>query len=311
MSEKMHNDELPEKRKDNPFDDEFVDEFEEDKHASQFIEIMKRLLTNKAAILGLAVFVIMVLLAILAPIIAPYSPYQMDMANLYSSPTWKHLCGTDQLGRDIFSRLLYGARYSLGLGIAAQILTLFFSILLGSISGFFGGVIDNIIQRTMDIFQAIPGLLLAIIIISALGNNLFSIIVAMGVGGVPMMTRILRSNILTVRDREFLEAATSINCSRTRKIKKYILPNAISPLIVTTTMGIGMTIMTVASLSYIGLGMQPPAAEWGAMITAAKDYLRNYPYMLVSPGIAIVFTVFSVNMFGDGLRDAMDPKLKR
>lgn len=311
MSEKMHRDELEEKDRDRLLDDELADELEEDKHDSQFIEIAKRLFTNKSAVLGLAVFAFMVILAIVAPAIAPYSPYKMDMANSYAGPSWKHLCGTDQLGRDIFSRLLYGARYSLGLGIAAQIFTVFFSVILGSISGFFGGAVDNIIQRTMDIFQAIPSLLLAIVIISALGNNLFSIIVAMGVGGIPMMTRILRSNILTVRDREFLEAATSINCSKTRKITKYVLPNAISPLIVTTTMGIGMTIMTVASLSYIGLGIQPPTAEWGAMITAAKDYLRNYPYMLISPGIAIVLTVFSVNMFGDGLRDAMDPKLKR
>lgn len=278
---------------------------------SQFKEMVKRLCQNKTAIFGFVIFVLLVMVAILAPVLAPYSYTEMDPVNICAPPSAAHWCGTDDLGRDIFSRLLYGARYSLGLGICAQIFTLVFGVLLGAVAGYYGGWVDNLIMRILDIFQAIPGLLLAIVVSTALGSGFRNTVIAMGVGGIPMMARMLRAQILTVRDKEFLEAAASINCSKKRQIFKYILPNSIAPLIVTCTMGIGATIMQAAALSYIGLGVQPPTPEWGAMLSAAQTYLRYYPYMLIFPGIMIAITVFSLNMFGDGLRDAMDPKLKK
>lgn len=290
---------------------EMITKEKTEKHDSQFRGVVKRLSKNKMAVLGFIIFVILILTAILAPVIAPYPYTEMDPTAICSPPSLQHICGTDELGRDIFSRLLYGTRYSLGLGICSQIFTLFFSIILGSVAGYYGGWVDNLIMRMLDVFQAIPGLLLAIVVSTALGTGFVNTVIAMGVGGIPFMSRMLRAQILTVRDKEFLEAAASINCSKKRQIFKYVLPNSIAPLIVSCTMGIGATIMMAASLSYIGLGVQPPTPEWGAMLSSAKTYLRYYPYMLIFPGIMIAITVFALNMFGDGLRDAMDPKLKK
>ena len=280
------------------------------KKENQFIAVMKRVCSNKLALVAMIVFVIIILAAVFADVIAPYPYEEMDLGNTYQKPSLEHLCGTDQLGRDIFSRLLYGARYSLALGLLAQVFTLVFGVILGAIAGFFGNKVDLTVMRLLDIFEAIPATLLAIIICTALGTGFINTVIAMGVGGIPMMSRLLRASILTVREQEYIEAAASINCSKPRQIIKYVLPNSISPLIIAFTTGIGMTIMQAASLSYLGLGVQPPMPEWGAMLSDTRKYFQHYPYMAVFPGVAIAVTVLCINIVGDALRDALDPKLK-
>ena len=254
---------------------------------------------------------LLIVLAIAAPLIMPYKYDQMDMANRFASPSLKHLCGTDEMGRDIFSRLLYGGRASLLLGFTATIISTFLGMLIGSVVGYFGGTVDTIVMRLIDILQAIPGILLAIAISACLGSGLFNTVLALSIGGIPMTVRLLRGSIMGVRKMEYIEAAQKINCSVPRTITKHILPNSISPIIVSVTMGIGNTILMAASLSYIGLGIQPPTPEWGAMLTAANQYMVDHPHMVVFPGIAIALIVLSLNLLGDGLRDALDPKLKK
>ena len=277
---------------------------------SNFKMVMKRLIRNPAATIGLILFMIIVILAILAPVIAPYDYAKMDFLSKNQPPSAKHWCGTDDFGRDILTRLLYGARYSLGLGMAAQVLHLTFGVLLGCLAGYYGGKVEQLIMRCCDIFEAVPNLLLAIIISSALGTGFFNTVIALGIGHIASSCRLIRAQMLPLREQEFVEAEISINCSTPRLILKHLLPNAISPLIVQTTMGIGGAITSAAALSYLGLGVQPPTPEWGAMLTAARGYIRNYPYQLLFPGLCIAIVVLALNLFGDGLRDALDPKLK-
>jgi peptide/nickel transport system permease protein len=281
------------------------------KKEGQFSLVMKRLSKNKIAMTGLVIILILFLLAILSPWIMPYKYDAMNMLERFQGPSLQHLCGTDDMGRDIFSRLLYGARASLSLGFLATIISTFVGMVIGSIVGYFGGIVDTIIMRLVDILQAIPGILLAIAISACLGSGFMNTVIALSIGGIPMTVRLLRGSIMGVRKMEYLEAAQTINCSVPRTIIKHILPNSISPIIVSVTMGIGNTILMAASLSYIGLGVQPPTPEWGAMLSAARTYMRDYPHMVLFPGIAIALVVLSLNMLGDGLRDALDPKLKQ
>ena len=282
-----------------------------EKKKSWLILVMKRLMKNRMATAGMIVLIIVVMLAILAPVIAPYGYAEQDLFNRFALPSWKHLCGTDDFGRDIFSRLLLGARYSLGLGIVAQVFQLTLGVFLGSIAGFYGGKVEQLIMRCCDIFEAIPNLLLAIIVSTALGNGFINTVIALGVGHIASSCRIIRAQFLPLREQEFVEAERSINCKDPRMILMHLLPNAISPLIVQTTMGVGGVITTAAGLSYIGLGVQPPTPEWGAMLSAARGYILNHPYMILFPGLCIAIVVLALNMFGDGLRDALDPKLKQ
>lgn len=281
------------------------------KKEGQFTLVMKRLSKNKVAMAGLVIILLLFLAALLAPVIMPYGYEEMDMLNRFAPPSLKHLCGTDEMGRDIFSRLLYGARASLELGFLATIFSTAVGMLIGSIVGYFGGIVDTTVMRLVDILQAIPGVLLAIAISACLGSGFFNTILALSIGGIPMTVRLLRGSIMGVRKMEYLEAAQTINCSVPRLIMKHILPNSISPIIVSVTMGIGNTILMAASLSYIGLGVQPPTPEWGVMLSGARTYMRDYPHMVLFPGLAIALVVLSLNMLGDGLRDALDPKLKQ
>ena len=296
-------------------------ETERVKKENRFLSVMGRLCENRLALAALIVFAVILLAAVFANQLAPYSYEEMDLGNTFALPSAEHLCGTDQLGRDIFSRLLYGARYSLAIGLLAQVFTLFFGVLLGAVAGFFGvllgavagffgGKVDLTVMRLLDIFEAIPAILLAIIICTALGTGFVNTVIAMGVGGIPMMSRLLRASILTVREQEYIEVAASINCSKTRQILKYVLPNSISPLIIAFTTGIGATIMQAASLSYLGLGVRPPMPEWGAMLADTRTSFQHHPHMAIFPGIAIALTVLCINIIGDALRDALDPKLK-
>lgn len=280
------------------------------KKQSQFKEVLKRLMSNKAAVFGLVVICVFFIISFLAPVLAPYD-YTASVGKQLEFPSMEHLCGTDKLGRDILSRLIYGARYSLGLGLASQAFCMIVGTILGSIAGFFGGKVDDFLMRVIDIIQAIPGLLLAIVISAALGGGFVNTLLAIGIAKIPGDCRVIRASVMTVRDQEYLEAAQSINCSKLRQIVRHVLPNAIAPLIVNATMGIGGTIMFCASLSFIGLGIQPPTPEWGAMLVEGKAYFQYYPHLILFPGICIALTILSLNMLGDGLRDAMDPKLKK
>lgn len=270
----------------------------------------RRLKKNKLATLGLIIILLMIVLALLAPVIIPYKVDAVNLKYKLKLPSAEHWFGTDELGRDIFSRLLYGARYSLQIGILGVLISATGGILLGSVAGYFGGATDNLIMRVMDVLQAIPGIVLAIAISATLGPGLTNCIIALSISAIPNYARMTRASILNVRKMEYLEAATSINCSNTRIIMKHVLPNAFSPLIVQSTMGIAGTIMGAAMLSFIGLGVQPPTPEWGAMLSAGRNYLRDYPHLCIFPGVTIMIAVLSLNMLGDGLRDALDPKLK-
>lgn len=283
---------------------------EKGKKESQTAAVLKRLLTNKAAVLGGIVLLVLVLSAILALVLAPYDYAKMDPINKFLGPCAEHIFGTDEYGRDIFSRVLYGTRYSLTLGICASLISTVIGVIIGAVAGYFGGRVDYILMRFLDIFQAIPITLMTICISTALGNGLPNTILAMGIGGMAGPVRLLRAAIMGLRTQEYLEASTAINCSKAKIIFKHILPNAISPVIVFSTMSIGMVIMGAAGLSFLGLGVQPPTPEWGAMLVAGTKYLQNYPHMVIFPGAMIAITVLAANMFGDGLRDAMDPKLK-
>ena len=291
-------------------DDAFASVLNRKRKESQLVAVLRRLSKNKMAMLGLFIFLIEVLLAISAQWIMPYDYAQINPREMLQAPSLAHLMGTDDMGRDIFSRLLYGARYSLGIGIVSLALGAWLGIIIGANAGYAGGWVDNLIMRFLDIIQAIPGMLLMIAIAAVLGNGFFNTCVALAVGGIPGTARLLRASILNIRNMEYLEAAESINCSKFRLISGHILPNAFSPLIVSFAMGVANSVVSAASLSFIGLGIQPPTPEWGAMLSAGRAYIRDYPHLVLFPGIAIMITVLALNLLGDGLRDALDPKLK-
>lgn len=282
-----------------------------DVHENQFFAVIKRMSKNRAAMLGLVVFVVLALMAIFAQWLMPYPYAQIDFSSALAGPSLTHPFGCDELGRDILSRLMYGARFSLTIGLASVGLSVLMGLVLGSIAGFFGGRIDNILMRFLDIFQSIPGMLMSIVISAVLGTGLDKCILAISVTTMPQFVRILRASIMSIRGTEYLEAATSINCSKWRIITRHVLPNSMSAMIVTATMGVANAIILAAGLSYVGLGVQPPTPEWGAMLSGARNYIRDYPHMVIFPGLAIALTVLSLNMMGDGLRDALDPKLKK
>ena len=272
--------------------------------------ILVKLFSNKAAIIAGVVLILIILTAILSPYITPYKYDAMDLANKNQSPSWAHLFGTDDLGRDILSRVMYGSRYSLTIAVIAVVCAIAVSMVVGSVAGFFGGWLDNVLMRILDVFQAIPDLILTIAISAALGSGFDKTIMALSISCIPNFSRILRANVMKVRTQEYLEAAEAIGCSKFRRIAKYTIPNAWTPLIVAATMKVAGVILSLAALSYIGLGIQQPLPEWGAMLSAARGYIRSYPYQLIFPGCAIAVSVLCLNMLGDGLRDALDPKLK-
>ena len=272
--------------------------------------VFQRLMKNKTAVAGLIIFLILVFMSVFATKLTPYRYDVMNLAEKNQWPSAQHIFGTDNLGRDIFARILYGGRYSMSMGLLAVLAGAVIGVFIGSIAGFFGGWIDNIIMRFLEIFQSIPGTLLTIAISTALGAGFDKTILAMAIGRVPMFARIIRASVLRVRTEEYVEAAEAIGCSIPRRIIRYILPNSLAPVIVSATMGMATSVLMLASLSYIGLGIQPPEPEWGAMLSAARNYMRNYPYQLFFPGIFIALVVLSLNLLGDGLRDALDPKLK-
>ncbi|MCH6264966.1 ABC transporter permease [Neobacillus citreus] len=273
--------------------------------------LFKKLIRNRLAAIGLSITVIMAVIAIFAPLIATHSPNDMDVANSLAVPgTAGHILGTDNYGRDLFSRLVYGARISLIVGVAAVVFGAFFGTLLGLVSGYFGGRLDAIIMRTMDGLFAFPFILLAITLMTVLGQGLVNVIIAIGVANIPGFARIVRGQVLSVKEEEFIEVTRSLGATNGRIIFQHVLPNCMAPLIVYGTMSVAGAIISEAALSFLGLGVQPPTASWGSILKDGKDFLVMSPHMATFSGLSILLTVLGINLFGDGLRDALDPKMK-
>lgn len=280
------------------------------KKSGPWREVWRRLKQNKAAILGLLVMVILILAAIFADYVAPYGYDDQYLMRRFQTPNSQHWFGTDNFGRDIFSRIVYGAQVSLKVGLIAVGIAMFIGGALGAVAGFYGGKIDNFIMRFIDVLLAIPSILLAISIVAALGPELRNVMIAVGIGSIPSYGRIVRASVLSLRDQEFIEAARAVGADDTRLILKHIIPNSMAPLIVQATIGVANAILSAAGLGFIGLGIQPPLAEWGAMLNSGRQYIRDYPHLTAFPGLAIMITIFALNLLGDGLRDALDPRLK-
>lgn len=281
------------------------------KKESQAKEVFRRLRKNKAAMIGLVIICIFVLFAIFADFVSPYEAgITQDSANRLQPPSGQHIFGTDGYGRDVFTRVLHGARISLTIGIATTLSALFFGGILGAYAGYYGGKADEIIMRLLDTVMCIPGLLLALSIVASLGSGLGNLLVAIGISNIPPFARLVRSVVLTIVDNDFIEAAVACGTSDWRIIRRHVLRNAIGPIIVQATMSISGMILMAAGLSFIGLGITPPAPEWGSMLSEAREFLRRAPYLMFFPGMAILLSALSLNLLGDGLRDALDPRLK-
>ncbi len=282
------------------------------KKKSQIQEIWGRLKKNKMAIAGLVILAILVFIAVFADFIVDYKDVviKQDQSIRLQKPSAAHWFGTDQYGRDIFARVIYGARISLFFGITSSVLGLIAGGIIGCISGYFGGRLDNIIMRIMDVFMAIPYILLAIALVSALGTGIGNLMLAMIISTVPGTARLFRSLVISIRGQEFIEAARAVGAGNTRIILRHIIPNTIGPIVVQTTLGVCEMILAVASLSFLGLGIEPPMPEWGSMLSEGRQYIRNTPHLIIFPGLAILVTVLSLNLLGDGLNDALDPRLK-
>lgn len=240
---------------------------------------------------GLIVIVILVLAAIFADWVAPYGYDDQNLQERFLSPSSKHLMGTDNFGRDIFSRVVYGARVSLQVGLIAVGIAMFVGGALGAFAGFYGGKLDNVVMRLIDVLLAIPPILLAISIVAALGTELRNVMIAVGVGSIPSYARIVRASVLSLRDQEFIEAARAVGASDRRLILKHIIPNSLAPIIVQSTIGVAGAILSAAGLGFIGLGIQPPVPEWGAMLNSGRHFIRDYPHMTLFPGLAIMLTI--------------------
>ena len=275
-------------------------------------EIWRRFKKNKADMLGLGIFSVMVLLDVFADVICDYDTQVIaqDVANRLKAPSPDHWFGTDAYGRDIFARVVHGARISIIIGLAATVGSVCISGILGSIAGYYGGRIDNAIMRVLDTFLAIPGELLAMAIVASLGPSMTNLLIAVTIARIPPFTRVIRSSILTVIDQDYIESAIASGARDSYIIVKHILPNAMGPIIIQATMGVGRMILTAAGMSFIGMGVQPPLPEWGSMLAEGRDFMRYSPYITLFPGLAIILTSLALNLLGDGLRDALDPKLK-
>jgi peptide/nickel transport system permease protein len=282
------------------------------KKRSAFYEVWKKLRKNAIAVAALAVIVVLCLTAVFADFIADYENVAIKgvPSERLRSPSVEHIFGTDAMGRDIFARIIHGSRISLQIGLYSTLLSVVGGMIVGSIAGFYGGRVDNVLMRISDVFMSVPSLLLALAIVAALGQGISNLVISLSVAQIPAFGRLMRSQILTIRDNEFVEAARALGASDLRIILLYLLPNAVGPIIVQATISIATAIIAAAALSYIGLGVPPPAPEWGTMLAEGRQYMRQHLYMLLTPGLAIVITALSFNLLGDGLRDALDPRLR-
>lgn len=281
------------------------------KKPSQGKDVWRRFCKNKGAVLGMCIIICLILVAVFADFVAPYDPIEQNLSNALKHSSREHIFGTDEFGRDIFSRIIYGARISLSIGFCAELIACLLGASLGAIAGFYGGKLDTVIMRVMDVFLALPTMLLNLAIVAVLGASVINMILAVGLAVVPGYCRIMRAAVLSVKGREFIEASRANGCRTGYIIVRHVVPNAFAPVLVQMTMNVGTAIVACASLSFMGVGIAAPTPEWGAMLSSGRDLLRDYSYITAFPGLAIMVTVLSLNLMGDGLRDALDPKLKR
>ena len=287
------------------------DEDRERKEENRFLVFLTKLLKRREAVVGIVIIFTIIILSIISPWICKYPFDEIDSSMMNKLPSLEHPFGTDSMGRDLLSRVLYGARYSMVVGIISVSISAGGGLIFGAIAGFFGGRVDNLIMRFLDIFHAIPQVLLAIAICTLLGPGLFQTVFAVGLGGIPNFARVIRANILSVRNNEYVEAAESINCSKARIIMRHVVPNALTPYIVQISIAMANALILASTLSYIGLGVQPPTPEWGALLSDARAVVRQYPTQMLFPGLFIMISVMSFNLIGDAIRDVLDPKLNK
>lgn len=282
------------------------------KKRSQLSLIWHRLSRNKLAMLGLLLMTTILMLAFCADLIADYDQavVGMNIMERLQPPSAKHWFGTDGYGRDVFARVVHGSRLSLSLSIVSMMAAVAVGSLIGAISGYYGGKVDDVLMRLMDMLLAIPPMLMSISIVAALGRSMVNLMLALALAYMPVFARVIRSSILSVKGQEFVEAAKACGTSDARIIMRHIVPNAVGPIIVQATLAMGSAILTISSLSFMGMGIQPPQPEWGTMLYEGRDLIRTSPYLVVFPGLAIAVSVLSLNLLGDGLRDALDPRLK-
>ncbi|WP_078060550.1 nickel transporter permease [Desulfotomaculum copahuensis] len=271
----------------------------------------RRLRQNKIAIAGAVIVLALILAALLAPVLAPHNPLSGNIIDRLQAPSAAHWFGTDSQGRDVLSRIIYGSRISIQVGVISVGIALLIGTLIGAAGGYYGGWVDNVLMRVVDIMLAFPSILLAIAITAMLGPELKNAMIAIGVVNIPFYARIVRSTVLSVKETEYVEAARAIGGNDLRIIFRHVLPNCMAPVIVQTTMGIGTAILDAAGLSFLGLGAQPPTPEWGAMLSDGRSVMQQAPWMMFYPGLAIMLVVLGFNLLGDGLRDALDPRLKQ
>jgi peptide/nickel transport system permease protein len=291
-------------------------QFEEDvlngkiEYSSYYKDSFRRFKKNKSAMFCLVVIILLILIAIFAPLISPYNPDAQDYASILAQPSAKHLLGADEYGRDILSRILYGTRVSLSIGIFAQLLASLIGITLGSIAGYSGGAVDAVISRIMEIFSAFPDMLFAMAIMTFMGKGVQNLFIALGLLTWVRTARMIRGSVIQLKEKEYVQASIAGGANSFWIITKALIPNCLSTIIVLITLGIPNAIMYEASLSFLGLGIQPPTPSWGNMISSAQSFIGFLPIYSIMPGVAIMITVIAMNIFGDGLRDALDPKLR-
>ena len=276
-------------------------------------ETMRRLLKNKGAIVGMCFLILLVIVAIASEFIFDFDTdiILVQAENSFAPPSAAHIFGCDQSGRDIFARILYGARYSLIIGIGSVSIGLFFGLILGSLAGFYGGFIDNLVMRANDILYSIPNIMIAVVVVSIFGTSTASLLFSLSISAASSFSRITRAAVMQVRGMEYIESAYAMGLPTWKVIMRHIIPNCLSPIIVQVTLAVGNNIISASSLSFLGVGIPVPLPEWGAMLAEGRNYIRSAPWMCIFPGLAIMLTVLALNLMGDGLRDALDPKLKR
>ena len=290
-----------------------ADNLKEFKGRSLAEETARRLMKNKGAIVGMCFLILLVIVAITSEFLFDFDKdiILVQAENSFAAPSAQHIFGCDQSGRDIFARILYGARYSLIIGIGSVSIGLFFGLILGSLAGFYGGFIDNLVMRANDILYSIPNIMIAVVVVSIFGTSTASLLFSLSISAASSFSRITRAAVMQVRGMEYIESAYAMGLPTWKVIMRHIIPNCLSPIIVQVTLAVGNNIISASSLSFLGVGIPVPLPEWGAMLAEGRNYIRSAPWMCIFPGLAIMMTVLALNLMGDGLRDALDPKLKR
>ena len=276
----------------------------------RIVLLSNRLCKNKMAVTGLTIILLLIIVAVFAPVLAPHHPYKQDLEKTFLKPSLEYLFGTDDFGRCICSRIIFGTRISLAIGVIVTAVSAVVGVILGMLAGFYGGIIDEVIMRLVDIFLAFPGLILALVVAGLLGPGMFNVLFALALVGWMGYARVVRGAVLAEKEKDFVETARALGAGNLYLMYRHLLPNVLAPVIVMATLGVGQAILAAAGLSFLGLGVQPPVPVWGSMLSDGKIYLQTAPHLTIFPGLAIMVTVLSFNFLGDGLRDIFDPWLR-